>query len=67
VLKVRLTGKALEAVNFVAYPGFENEAKAASNSSIQAVLEKLNVAERVRDEHRIVEALGTMGTMGLNR
>jgi hypothetical protein len=35
MLKLRLTGKALEAVNSVAYPGFENEAKAASNSSIQ--------------------------------
>jgi hypothetical protein len=66
VLKLRLTGKALEAGNFVAYPGFEKEAAMATDANIQAVLDKLDAAARARDEARIVEALGAMETMGLN-
>jgi hypothetical protein len=66
VQKLRLTGKAMEAGNFVAYPGFEKEAEMASAATIQAVLDKLNAAERAQDEHKIVDALGAMGAMGLN-
>ena len=66
VQKLRLTGKALEAGNFVAYPGFENDARSASNSNIQQILNKLDAAERARDERGIVSALGIMGSMGLN-
>ena len=64
VLKLRLTGKALEADNFVAYPGFEADAGLATEAAIQAVLEKLDAAERARDETQIVAALATVGGMG---
>jgi hypothetical protein len=66
VRKIRLKGKAMEAGNFVAYPGFEKEAAMATDANIQAVLDKLDAAARARDEARIVEALGAMETMGLN-
>ncbi|MRG55903.1 hypothetical protein GF108_09945 [Phyllobacterium sp. SYP-B3895] len=66
VQKLRLTGKTMEAGNFVPYPGFEADAKMASNESIRAVLDKLDAASRARDESQIVTALATMGSMGLN-
>ena len=66
VQKLRLTGKTMEAGNFVAYPGFEADAEMASNESIHAVLDKLDAASRARDESQIVAALATMGSMGLN-
>jgi len=66
VQKLILTGKALEAGNFVAYPGFEADAAKATADAIQSVLDKLDSAERARDETQIVQALSTMGTMGLN-
>jgi hypothetical protein len=66
VQKLRLTGKALEAGNFVPYPGFEADAAKATPEAIQSVLDNLDKAERARDETQIVKALGTMETMGLN-
>ncbi|UGY11151.1 hypothetical protein [Phyllobacterium pellucidum] len=66
VQKLRLTGKTMEAGNFVPYPGFEADAEMASNESIHAVLDKLDAASRARDESQIVAALATMGSMGLN-
>jgi hypothetical protein len=66
VQKLRLTGKELEAGNFVPYPGFEADASKATPDAIQSVLESLDKAERARDETLIVKALSTMGTMGLN-
>jgi hypothetical protein len=66
VQKLRLTGKALEAGNFVPYPGFEAEAAKATPEAIQSVLDNLDKAERARDETQIVKALGAMETMGLN-
>ncbi len=66
VQKLRLTGKTMEAGNFVPYPGFEADAEMASNESIHAVLDKLDAASGARDESQIVAALATMGSMGLN-
>jgi hypothetical protein len=66
VQKLRLTGKQLEAGNFVPYPGFEADAAKANPDAIQSVLDALDKAERARDETQIVKALSTMGTMGLN-
>ena len=66
VQKFRLTGKEMDAGNFVPYPGFEREAEMASSAAIAAVLGRLDSAERTKDESQIVAALGTMGTMGLN-
>lgn len=66
LMKLRLTGKAMEAGNFVPYPGFEADAAKASNANIQAVLEKLDIASRARDEGQIVQALVAMTSMGLN-
>src|ERR1700734_64483 len=66
VQKLRLTGKALEAGNFVPYPGFEGDAAKATPGAIQSVLDSLDEAERARNETQIVKALGTMETMGLN-
>jgi hypothetical protein len=66
VQKLRLTGKALEAGNFVPYPGFEGDAAKATPAAIQSVLDSLDEAERARNETQIVKALGTMETMGLN-
>jgi hypothetical protein len=64
VLKLRLTGTALEAGSFVPYPGFEADAAKATNGAIQVVLDKLDAAERARDEKQIVAALAAMGSMG---
>jgi hypothetical protein len=66
VQKLRLTGKGLEAGNFVPYPGFEADAAKATPAAIQSVLDTLDKAERARDETQIVKALSTMETMGLN-
>jgi hypothetical protein len=66
VQKLRLTGKGLEAGNFVPYPGFEADAAKATPAAIQSVLDNLDKAERARDETQIVKALSTMGSMGLN-
>lgn len=66
VQKLRLTGTALEAGNFVAYPGFEEQAAKASNEHIATVLDQLNKASRAKDEAAILEALKSMDTMGLN-
>jgi hypothetical protein len=66
VQKLRLTGKRLEAGNFVPYPGFEADAAKATPAAIQLVLDNLDKAERARDETQIVKALSTMETMGLN-
>jgi hypothetical protein len=66
VQKIRLTGKQMEAGNFVAYPGFEADAAMATPHNIQSVLDKLDAAERARDEKKIVEATASMGTMGVN-
>jgi hypothetical protein len=66
VQKLRLTGKQLEAGNFVPYPGFEADAEKATPDAIQEVLDKLDLAERARHETQIVKALSTMGMMGLN-
>jgi hypothetical protein len=66
VQKIRLTGKAMEAGNFVPYPGFEADAAKGTPDMIQSVLDKLDAAERARDEKKIVEATASMGTMGVN-
>jgi len=66
VQKLRLTGKQLQAGNFLPYPGFETDAAKATPAAIQTVLDSLDKAERARDEAQIVKALSTMGTMGLN-
>jgi hypothetical protein len=66
VQKLRLTGKRLEAANFVPYPGFEADAAKATPAAIQSVLDNLDRAERARDETQIVKALSAMETMGLN-
>jgi hypothetical protein len=66
VQKLRLTGKELEAGNFLPYPGFGADAAKATPPAIQSVLDNLDKAERARDEAQIVKALSTMGTMGLN-
>ncbi|CAA2143087.1 hypothetical protein [Hyphomicrobium sp. ghe19] len=66
VRKLRLTGKLMEAGNFVAYPGFEADAAKATDETIQAVLDKLDKAERARNEGEIVNALSSMESMGLN-
>jgi hypothetical protein len=66
VRKLRLTGKALEAGNFVAYPGFETEAKMATDANIQKVLDRLDAAERARNEKQIFAALAGVADMGLN-
>lgn len=66
VRKLRLTGKLMEAGNFVAYPGFEADAAKAMDETIQAVLDKLDKAERDRNESEIVKALSSMESMGLN-
>jgi hypothetical protein len=66
VLKLRLTGKAMEAGNFVAYPGFEADAGLATDAAIQGVLGRLDAAERALDEAQVVAALGDMTSMGLN-
>ena len=67
VRKLRLTGKALEAGNFVAYPGFEADAALATDVGDPSVLDKLDAAERVPGrERRSFPPSSGMVTMGLN-
>ena len=66
VQKLLLTGKALDPVDFVAYPGFEAQAAKGTEAAIQSVLDELNAAKRVKDEAKILAAVTDMDRMGMN-
>lgn len=66
IQKILLSGKAMEPVSFIAYPGFEVEAARGSQRAIAAVLAKFDAARRSNDESAILEAVAEMETMGVN-
>jgi hypothetical protein len=65
ILKILLTGKALEAVSFTPYPGLEAQAMKADEQTMQAMLDALNVARRAKDDAKLLAAIGGMEKLGV--
>ena len=61
-----LTGKALEAVSFTAYPGLEGWAKKADEKAVTALLAEVDAARRANDDAKLLAAIGGMDRLGVN-
>ena len=66
VQKILLTGKAFEAISFIAYPGFEQQAAKGTQTAIKSVLAEFDAARRSKDESKILVAVKAMESMGMN-
>ncbi len=60
ILKILLTGKALEALSFTAYPGLEDWAKKANDKAVAALLADVDAARRAKDDAKLLAAIGGM-------
>ena len=60
ILKLLLTGKALDAIGFTAYPGLEAAAGKADESTIVALAARWDEAEAARREDRRAKLLAAM-------
>ena len=65
ILKLRLTGNALDAVAFTPYPGFEDTAKLATDDAINGVLAEVDAARRAVDDASLLAAIGGMDRLGV--
>ncbi len=66
ILKILLTGKALEALSFTAYPGLEDRAKKANDKAVAALLADVDAARRAKDDAKLLAAIGGMDRLGVN-
>ena len=66
ILKILLTGKALEAVTFTAYPGLEQTAGKADEKAVAALLAEVDAARRSKDDAKLLAAIGGMDRLGVN-
>jgi hypothetical protein len=66
ILKVLLTGKALEAVAFTPYPGLELAAEKADEKAVAALLAEVDAARRPKDDAKLLAAIGGMDRLGVN-
>jgi hypothetical protein len=65
ILKLRLTGDALDAVAFTPYPGFEDTAKLATDDAINSLLAEVDAARRAADDAALLAAIGGMDRRGV--
>ena len=66
ILKILLTGTALEAVSFTPYPGLEQWAEKASEQAVSALLAEVDAARRAKDDAKLLAAIGGMDRLGVN-
>ena len=66
ILKILLTGTALEAVSFMSYPGLEQWAEKASEQAVSALLAEVDAARRAKDDAKLLAAIGGMDRLGVN-
>lgn len=72
VRKIIATGKRLESVNFLPYPGYEDKARKADDHAVAALLARFDKARAAKDEAAILaavsgfEALGVTHVDGIN-
>ena len=66
ILKLLLTGKALEALGFMPYPGFESGAQKASPEAIESLAHACNSARRAKDDARLIDAISHIDGLGVN-
>jgi hypothetical protein len=66
ILKLLLTGKALEALSFTPYPGFEKDAQKATPDAIDSLVQAWDAARRAKDDARLLEAISHMNGLGVN-
>jgi hypothetical protein len=65
ILKLRLTGDALDAVSFTPYPGFEATARSATDEAINGVLTEVDAARRAVDDTALLAAIGGVERLGV--
>lgn len=66
VLKILLTGKALDVVSFMSYPGLEQWAEKADEKGVAALLAEVDSARRENDDAKLLAAIGGMDRVGVN-
>jgi hypothetical protein len=66
ILKILLSGTALEAVSFTPYPGLEQWAEKASEQAVSALLAEVDAARRAKDDAKLLTAIGGMDRLGVN-
>lgn len=66
ILKILLTGKALEPVSFTSYPGLEEWAPKADEKGVAALLAEVDAARREKDDAKLLAAIGGMDRVGVN-
>ncbi|EJL22228.1 hypothetical protein [Novosphingobium sp. AP12] len=62
--KLLLTGKALESISYMAYPGFEAIFEGADEATVEALLAKWDVARREGDDAKLIEAIRGISDLG---
>lgn len=65
ILKLRLTGNALDAVSFTPYPGYEDSAALATDEAINGVLTEVDEARRAVDDTALLAAIGGVERLGV--
>ena len=65
IQKIRVTGKAFEALSFMAYPGFERQARKADVTTVADVLIEVDAARRALDDAKLLTAIGGMERLGV--
>ncbi len=65
ILKLRLTGNALDAISFTPYPGYEDSAASATDEAINRVLAEVDEARRAVDDTALLAAIGGVERLGV--
>jgi hypothetical protein len=65
IRKLLLTGKSLEDLGFMPYPGLEEVAKKADAKAVTAVLAKVDAARREKDDAKLLAAIGGIEKLGV--
>ncbi len=66
ILKLLLTGQALESVSFTPYPGLEELAAEADTAAVEALCTRVDAARRAQDDAALLTAITGMGSLGVN-
>jgi hypothetical protein len=65
IRKLLLTGKALEDLSFISYPGFEHEGQNANERAVSALLGEMDAARRENDDAKLLAAIGGIERLGV--
>ena len=66
ILKLLLTGSALETLGFTPYPGLERQAQKAGPEAIDSLVQAWNAARRAKNDARLLDAISHIEGLGVN-